>query len=401
MAEMENEAVSESARGGKGEGVGGEAVYRIDRFDKRRKFSFLVLLASILSAGSLIWTTYSLLDFFQDGGIDPSTFEWKNVNLIGLSAAATADVAWTVTMFAEYRGVSIPVRTRRSKGSEVNILPVVGWAEVLFVAALLFAHGRSVGGGEAAFAAVLPILTRFSWMVALADLKDPSDLTEEQKRTIAEMRRESRLLRAEMAATAEKHQADLEKRRRENEASLEDRRLQNEMKLLDQETDFKLKEMLLRQENKIKALEISLRADLRMSELDARMRVEARREEHDFELSLRRPRSSRTIPGQVVPQRNLARPFSVPEIESGTEQDLDAEPGFPDLAEYGLSESQRKKALLARDYYIADAEHGGVTKAAFARVNGVHPPRLTEATQEFPVEWFVERGLATWLSPKG
>jgi hypothetical protein len=363
----------------------------------RRKFSPLVLLASILSLGSLIWTTYSLLDFFQDGGIDPATFDWKDVSIVGLSAAATADIAWSLTMFAQYRGTRLMVRKAWGKKKfEVDILPAIGWIEVLFVAALLFAHGKDVGGGEAAFAAVLPILTKFSWMVALADLKDPSELTEEEKQEIAEMERESRRTKARMEATAKKHQAEMEQKRRENEAKLEDKKLANEMMLLDKEADFSIKELELRQENRLKALDISLKAELRMSELDARAQVDIKREDHDWEMSLRRPR---TISGQVIPQRGLAQSSSMLEIE-GAQQDV--EPDFLDLAKLGLSPAEQRRAQMARDYYTADALHNGtVTKAAFAKANGINPPRVTEATKDFPVEWFFEHGLATWTSPQG
>lgn len=363
---------------------------------KRRKFSLLILLASVLSLGSLIWTTYSLLDFFQDGGIDPATFDWKNVSIVGLSAAATADIAWSLTMFAEYRGTRIMIhKSWGDKKSELNILPIVGWAEVLFVAFLLFSHGKNVGGGEAAFAAVLPILTKFSWMVALADLKDPSDLTEEEKQEIAEMERQSRLTKAKLAATAKQHEAEMEQKRREGEARLADKKLANALMLDDKKTDFELKELELVQENRIKALDISLKADLRMKELDARAQVDIKREDHDWEMSLRRPR---TITGQVIPQRGLAPSSSMLEIE-GTHQDV--EPDFLDLAKLGLSPAEQRRAQMARDYYTADALHNGtVTKAAFAKANSINPPRVTEATKDFPVEWFVEHGLATWMSPQ-
>lgn len=364
--------------------------------ENRKRFSLLVFLASVLSLGSLIWTTYSLLDFFQDGGIDPATFDWKDVSIVGLSAAATADIGWSLTMAAEYRGTRIMARKKWGKKQfEVNILPAIGWIEVLFVAALLFAHGKTVGGGEAAFAAVLPILAKFSWMVALADLKDPSELTIEEKQEIAEMERESRRTKAKLEATAKQHEAEMEQKRRENEAKLEDKKLTNEMMLLDREADFGIKELELRQENRLKALTETLKTELQISHLNNRMQVDLMRDEHDREMSLRRPR---TIPGQVIPQRGLAQSFSMLEIES-TRQGQDVEPDFLDLAKLGLTPAEQRRAQMAHDYYTADALHNGtVTKAAFAKANQINPPRVTEATKDFPAEWFVERGLATWMS---
>src|SRR5690606_20731669 len=306
MTEMENEAKTETKK----------------KSESRRKpFTPLVFMASLLSIGSLIWTTYSLLDFFQEGGIDPATFDWKNVSIIGLSAAATADIAWSLTMFAEYRGVRIMVRLGRGeKQEEMNILPLVGWVEVLFVATLLFMHGKSVGDGEAAFAAILPILTKFSWMVALADLKDPSDLTDKEKREIAEMERDARHMRAKLDATARRHEAELEEKRRKREALLEEKRLENELKLADKETSYKLQEMELRQDNSIKALIETLKTELQINTLNNRARVDLMRDEHDREMSLRSPR---TISGQVVPQRGLAHSPSTLGIEGGAQQAQD------------------------------------------------------------------------------
>lgn len=382
MTEMENEAKTETKK----------------KSESRRKpFTPLVFMASLLSIGSLIWTTYSLLDFFQEGGIDPATFDWKNVSIIGLSAAATADIAWSLTMFAEYRGVRIMVRLGRGeKQEEMNILPLVGWVEVLFVATLLFMHGKSVGDGEAAFAAILPILTKFSWMVALADLKDPSDLTDKEKREIAEMERDARHMRAKLDATARRHEAELEEKRRKREALLEEKRLENELKLADKETSYKLQEMELRQDNSIKALIETLKTELQINTLNNRARVDLMRDEHDREMSLRSPR---TISGQVVPQRGLTHSPSTLGIEGGAQQAQDVESVFHDLASMGLSPAEQKRAQTAREYYTADALHNGtVTKTAFAKANHIWPSRVSEATQDYPVEWFVQNGLATWMA---
>lgn len=382
MAETENQKVSKKEP---------EAV--TEPKAKKRRFSVLVAMASILSLGSLIWTTYSLLDFFQDGGIDPATFNWKDVSIIGLSAAATADIAWSLTMFAQYRGTRIMVRKKwGEKPFEVDILPAIGWIEVLFVAALLFFHGRSVGGGEASFAAVLPILTKFSWMVALADLKDPAELTDEEKAEIAEMERDARRTKAKIKATAELHEAEMEQKRRQNEAMLEDKKLQNQLTLLDKATDYEMQELKLRQENQIQVLGIELKADLRMKEIDARNRIDEKREEHDWLMGLRSPR---VISGHVVPRRGLSGSTTL-EITDGVYDPDEVE--VPDLAALGLTGPEQKRAELARSYYATNAMHNGtVTKAAFAKANDIGAPRVTEATKAFPIEWFVERNLATWL----
>jgi hypothetical protein len=380
MAETENETVPQ----------------KTEKTKKRKRFSLLILLAVILSLGSLVWTTYSLLDFFQDGGINPATFNWKTVSITGLSAAATADIAWSLTMFADYQGVRIVKRFKwREKQATVNILPIVSWVEVLFVATLLLIHGLNVGGGEAAFAAVLPVLTRFSWMVALADLKDPSDLTDEEKAEIAELERESRRMKARMEATAAKHEAELEEKRRKNAAKLEDRKVENELVLLDNETDFKLKELSMRQENELKALEATLRAELQMKVLETRAQVEEMREEHGWSMGIRR-QTQRTIVGHLVPQYGLTQGTTLG-IETGSQDDVTS-PSI-DLAAQGLTPPQQRQAALALAWYQVDAQYGGaLTKKDFVEQNksqipGLSAPRLSEATGSFPREWFAERGV--------
>lgn len=388
MAETENREKSET--------VETEVQAKTDKGGFWSRFTFLVFLACLLSAGSLAYSTWSFMDLNQieEGRI---VVKGLNFSIVGLSAAATMDLIWSATMVAEYKGRQIRyVRTSKNhKGEVVNVLPYIGWFEVLAVAAMLGYHGHGIGNGAAVFTAILPLATKFTWLLALDDLRDPTAPTDDEMREINATKRAANVKFEKVKAMEKAHEAALEANRRENERKLEDKRVENAMKLLDKETDFELKEMELRQDHRIKNLDNTLKTELQMSQLDSRMQIEAMRDDHAWAMSLRNP--TRMIAGQVIPQRGLAsRPSSL-EIEGGM-QDQDVTPDFLDLAAQGLSPAEQKRANLARAYYMADAQHGGtVTKSAFCKANTINPPRLSEATKDYPVEWFVQHGLATWM----
>lgn len=346
--------------------------------DDPKRFSLLVFMASILSLGSLAWTTWSLLDFFK---VDSLIIErLGNVSLIGLSAAVTMDIVWSATMYAEYKGAKLPYIHKRGKDDErtINVLPAVGWIEVLFVAALLGVHGSSVGGGAAAFAAVLPVFTKLTWILALNDLRDPSELTEDQKLEIAEERREARLAKEKSDASAERHEADLEAQRRKNEADLEDAKSAAAKKRIELESDFELEKAKAEGEANIKMMRNALNARIQIQALQGRNEVELERLDAEQEFRLRAPIGFNVIQGEV----------SRPQITSGSSP----------LNEtfMGLTDAEQRRAELAARYYAADHREGGVTKSAFCKANNINPPRLSEATAAFPVEWFIENDLADW-----
>ena len=126
----------------------------------------LLIPAGLLSGASLAWTTWSLVDLLGAGPI-------------GVTVAAGADVIWASVILAEARGVHVPVRGR-------NLVPIIGWATLVAVAALLAWHGierdvpaMAVGGP------FLPLGTKALWLMALADMRDPSALTDDDKALLA------------------------------------------------------------------------------------------------------------------------------------------------------------------------------------------------------------------------
>lgn len=365
---------------------------------KPKRFSFLVLMAGLLSLGSLAWTTWSMLDLFQ---VDALTIEkLGGVSLIGLSAAVTMDIFWSATMVAEYNGQKYPITWWLKKGDpwKFNALPLLGWVEVLFVAGLLGYHGSTVAGGAATFAAVLPVFTKLTWMLALNGLKDPTDLTDEEKAEMAAKKRKSKLTRAEAEATADQYQAEMVKREREHEAVLAEQRRQAEIehekvqaeierKRLEQQAEFDLEKSRLEGEAETKLMRQQLSARLQIDTLRSQQGITLERMDAEQELRLRAPLDL----GFNVIQGQVTRP----QITKAADGDgLDEETAaFDGLS---LTQAERRKVELAARYYAADASEGGITKAAFAKKIQTGAPRVTEATTAFPVEWFVERGLATW-----
>jgi len=134
----------------------------------------LVIPAALLSGASLAWTTWSLVDLLGTGPI-------------GLTVAAGADIVWASVIVAEARGLRITV-----KG--FNVVPVIGWAALLAVAGLL-----------------LPLGSKVVWLLALADMRDPAALTDEEQAVLARMER---------GLTFEEARHRVEMRRREMTAEL-------------------------------------------------------------------------------------------------------------------------------------------------------------------------------------
>lgn len=379
-----------------------------------KKFSLLVLLASILSIGSLIWSTWSFIDLYD---IKTLSIEWLGgVSLIALSAAITMDIVWSATTVAEYQGMKLPVSwysDKKKRRRTVNFLPVIGWIEVLFVAALLGYHGSTMEGGAAAFAAALPIFTKLTWMLALSGLKDPTELTDEEKAQMAAKKRKSRLTRADAEATAEQHEANMILKEREHEATLaEERRkaaiehekvqAQIAREKLERDAKFEAEKAELEGANQIKAMRQRLNSQLQIETMRNQAEITMERMDAEQDMMLRTPFSlHRSIQGQVVPQ-------SRPQLPKG---DASFDEEGSDFEEYevsgaalsfegmGLTPAQEKRATLAARYHAVNySTQGRVTKAAFCEANNnMNPPRLSEATRDFPVEWFVENNKAVWM----
>jgi hypothetical protein len=134
---------------------------------RMRKLSPLLYPAVALSLASLAWTTWSLVDLLGTG-------------LIGATVAAGADVIWASVILAEARRLRL--------GGKPWAVPAVGWAALIAVAGLLAWHGidREVIAMAVA-GPLLPLGAKIVWALALADMRDPAALTDEQQHTLHTM----------------------------------------------------------------------------------------------------------------------------------------------------------------------------------------------------------------------
>ncbi|MGV9226423.1 hypothetical protein ACWDPF_27565 [Streptomyces albogriseolus] len=145
----------------------------------------LTKLAAFLSLGSLIWTTWSLFDLL---GAGPA----------GITVAACADAVWGSVIYAEYRGV-------RLAGKRWPVA-LFGWAALITVAVFLVWHGIADNNLAMAFAGpFLPVGAKVVWALALADMRDPTALTDAELHALAEMERT-------MAFEEQQHRIEMRRR---------------------------------------------------------------------------------------------------------------------------------------------------------------------------------------------
>ncbi|GGY81287.1 hypothetical protein GCM10010327_09920 [Streptomyces nitrosporeus] len=156
----------------------------------------------LLSAASLAWTTWSLVDLLGTGEI-------------GLTVAAGADIVWASVIAAEARGLRVAGRRWA--------VPAVGWAALLAVAGLLVWHGIRADSIPMAVAGpLLPLGAKVVWLLALTDMRDPAALTDDEQAVLARMERG-------LAFEEARHRVEM--RRREMDA---------ELQLAEVSTDFEI-----------------------------------------------------------------------------------------------------------------------------------------------------------------
>jgi hypothetical protein len=149
----------------------------------------LIAPAVLLSGASLAWTTWSLVDLLGTGEI-------------GLTVAAGADIVWAAVIAAEARSLRITAPV----GKDRNLVPAIGWAALLAVAGLLVWHGIRADSIPMAVAGpLLPLGAKVIWLLALADMRDPAALTDDERAVLARMQRG-------MAFEEEQHRLDMRRR---------------------------------------------------------------------------------------------------------------------------------------------------------------------------------------------
>lgn len=137
-----------------------------------RKLSPLLVPAALLSLASLAWTTWSLVDLLGTG--------W-----IALTVAGGSDFIWGSVIIAEARGIRITIGKKQR-----NIVPAFGWTTLLIVAVFLAWHGiANHSPAMAAAGPFLPFGAKAIWVLALADMRNPSALTHDEIHQLARMER--------------------------------------------------------------------------------------------------------------------------------------------------------------------------------------------------------------------
>ncbi|MBW1603413.1 hypothetical protein JJV70_15135 [Streptomyces sp. JJ66] len=173
-----------------------------------RPRSPLLYPAALLSAASLAWTTWSLVDLLGAG--------W-----IGVTVATGADIIWASVIVAEYRGLRI--------GNRAWIVPALGWAALLTVAGFLAWHGIDRDSAAMAVAGpFLPLGAKVVWLLALADMRDPAALTDDEQHQLADMERG-------MAFERARHRIDMERREMQAELLLSEVSVDFDIELARQE----------------------------------------------------------------------------------------------------------------------------------------------------------------------
>lgn len=187
----------------------------------KKATSPLIYPAAVLSVASLAWTTWSLVDLLGTG-------------LIGITVAAGADVIWGSVILAEARRLRV--------AGKAWVVPFVGWITLLAVAVLLVWHGIDKNVlAMAAAGPLLPLGAKAVWALALADMRDPAALTDDELHQLARMER---------GMTFEEAKHRIEMRRREMGA---------ELQMSELSTDFDIE--LMRQD---KTRELSRRRPLEL-----------------------------------------------------------------------------------------------------------------------------------------
>ncbi|AZM91447.1 hypothetical protein [Streptomyces sp. W1SF4] len=162
--------------------------------------------AAALAVLSLLWSGYAITDLMQSGRF-------------GLSVALAGDIGWITVLWAEYRGITIQIKSKSYSAAPA------GWAIALGVAALLARHGHDVGGAGQMYAGPFVVLVgKIVWTFALAALRDPAALTADQEAEIAAVMRDSeyeaRLHAAQLAGVDRAADAEIARIRAEARITL-------------------------------------------------------------------------------------------------------------------------------------------------------------------------------------
>lgn len=312
--------------------------------DTRKKVTPIVVVAIILSAASLGWTTWSLLDLLKVGAI-------------GLTVSVTADLIWASVIYCEYKGI----------GSS-GWVKAIGWFAVLIVGGFIAWHGVTRENMAMAVAGpFLTIGTKAVWELALISIKDPTEITAEDQdkldKQLRDINFEGRQKQIEARQTVASLQADSLKRIAEIKGAAQVRiaELESQQEVFEAQRAFEQRMEAMGSSYKL------IRTDDYTAILDKQEEI---------------PRAS--VP-QAIPAPRPA-PLAKPSGAITVRMD-DA-----------LTPAQQELKKLAAAWYVAERQATAMgellSKAKFAERIGVNKPQITRATQKFPLEDFTEAELS-------
>lgn len=346
-----------------------------------RNINPLVIFASVLSAASIIWTTYSIADLFRLHSENP-TAKLTDINngagWIGFTVAAGADIVWGGIIYAQYKGK--PYRIG-SDDKKFDLVPILGWIAVLAVVGLIGWHGYAqdntammVGGP------FLPLGAKIMWMLALNSMKDESRLTDDMEAEINDVIRQgsytSQMNKAEenaaeaehersMAALRRKHEEEMAKLNFDAQKEREADRLRAERILAADENYFEITQIRNKQRRNMEIESPVITGELAMPE----------------DISLRKPIGS--IPSDHGTKRHNVINMPIDRLD------------HPD----GLTEAQLRRRIIAGAWYLTEMNDSQITQREFCERTWVHgrkvtEPDLSKAKREFERAAFSDEELA-------
>ena len=336
----------------------------------------LVVFASVLSAASIIWTTYSIADLFRLHSANPTaklTDMSAGAGWIGFTVAAGADLVWGGIIYAQYKGKPYMVGTGKKR---FDLIPILGWLAVIAVIVLISWHGHSqdntpmmVGGP------FLPLGAKVMWMLALNNLKDDTAPTEEEQAAINAVIRQG-------SVTEQMQHADRKRMMAEHEAEMDRIRMEHEKEMaklsLDAEKD--------REEDR-------LRAERAMARDENYFEIRRVRAEKTMAMEI----SSPIIAGELAAPENVELREPMGRVPSNLDQRRKLV-SLPINRPNGLTEAQMRQRILAAAWYYVEANGLGMTQREFCDeidIDGrqVSPPDLSKAKSRFPMDSFSDEEL--------
>lgn len=287
--------------------------------EKPKKFKFPAIFYGgiVLAALSLIWSGYGITDLMESGPY-------------GLTVAVAGDIGWITIQWAEYRRLRIFGR--------IWVAPAAGWLIAAFVGALLVQHGNEADNlGQAIAGPFLILVSKTVWAFALADIRDPAELTPEQEKEINNDLRDAKY-------QAKKSEAERAFDLQEHQDKLARIRMEGELVLAQDEVDYEV--MRKRQE---KARELT--------------------------------RGQSILPGEVLgSQMHHGLASSEPRRVLSSASPIRSEITVP---VEGLTEAQQDNKLMVAKYFLLKRRNPNMSQSDFARLEDNSASHVSRQIKKF------------------